>query len=160
MPVTVKYPLPGFLRDVCSELVYHKWLDCKADALHKRDLRLGRQYAKKLSVMAYKEKIHAAVQANDGTDPYTGDALRWDLIGKWNDNKKLFSRSRGKLGAFNKDFYLLPVADHIDPYSKEPQFQICSWIVNEAKSGMTPGEYVALCRRVTERASPSRSHAS
>jgi hypothetical protein len=156
MPVIVKYPLPDFLRGVCSELEYHKWLDCKAKALHKRDLRLKRPYAQKLSVMAYKEKIHAAVLANDGTDPYTGDALRWDLIGKWNDNNKLFSRSGRKPGAFNKDFYFLPVADHIDPDSADPQFQICSWIVNETKSVLTPGEYVALCRKVAERAVTSQ----
>ncbi len=49
-----------------------------------------------------------------------------------------------------KEFFLLPVADHIDPDSDELEFEICSWIVNEGKSQQTPEEYVTLCKKVAK----------
>jgi hypothetical protein len=36
-----KYPLPYLLQGVFTAGQYAKWLNCKADTLRKRDLRLG-----------------------------------------------------------------------------------------------------------------------
>lgn len=170
MPVISKYPLPPILNGVCDAKTYHKWLECKADALQKRDRRLGRACAAKCSQAVYKEKLHAAMAACDGTDPYTGDRLRLDLMGKWNENanRPVLTRRRARsgkaattCGAMMKEFFLLPVADHIDPDSEELAFEICSWIVNEGKSRQTPEEYVALCEKVAQgkkgRGNPLRS---
>jgi hypothetical protein len=87
MPIFHKYPLPGFLEGVVPVSKYDKWLNCKADTLRKRDLRLKRPCAYKNSKAAYKAKIHAAVFATGTKDQYTGDDLRYDLIGKWNNKK-------------------------------------------------------------------------
>ena len=154
MPDISKYPLPPILNGICDAKAYHKWLACKADALQKRDRRLHRPCAAKCSQAVYKEKIHAAVLDGDGTDPYTGDPLRWDLMGKWDENTNRPVRSGNatqSYGAAMKEFFLLPVADHIDPDSEELDFEICSWIVNEGKSQQTPEEYVALCEKVAEK---------
>jgi hypothetical protein len=161
MPVISKYPIPEILTGICDAKAYHKWLDCKADALQKRDKQLGRAVASTCSQAIYKEKIHAAVLASDGSDPYTGDALRWDLMGKWDENKKLpaiglvrsaaAKTKKKSYGAMRKEFFLLPVVDHIDPESDVLEFEICSWIVNEGKSQQTPREYVALCEKVAEK---------
>jgi hypothetical protein len=156
MPVVVKYPLPPILAGICSAPKYHKWLRCKADQLQKRDKKLNRPYAKKLSQADYKMKIHTAVMNNDGLDPYTGDTLRWDLIGKWDDNKELPLKTRrgfsgsARYRAMKKEFFLLPVIDHVDPDASELVFEVVSWIVNEGKSQMTPEEYQSLCAKVAK----------
>jgi hypothetical protein len=154
MPIISKYPLPPVLAGICSAPKYHKWLRCKADQLQKRDKKLNRPYAKKLSQADYKMKIHEAVMENDGLDPYTGDRLRWDLMGKWDSNKdsplKAFraSSQSNRFRAMKEEFFLLPVVDHVDPDALEPEFEIVSWIVNEGKSQMTPQEYQSLCAKV------------
>jgi hypothetical protein len=150
MPVTVKYPLPPFLTGVCGLVKYHKWLRCKADQLQKRDKELGRPYAQRLSQADYKEKIHNAVLESKGRDPYTGDFLRWDLIGEWNSNKGPAFPRRRTYGAMKREFYLLPVADHVDPDSDDLELEMVSWIVNEGKSQMKPEEYRTLCRKVVD----------
>ena len=144
-----KYPLPSRLEGVCSVVKYHKLLRCKADELQKRDKRIGRVFDREFSQADYKMKIHAAMMACDGTDPYTGDALRFDLMGEWNNNTQLGPWPReAALGAIREEFYLLPVVDHVDPDSGKLEFEICSWIVNEGKSQMAPEEYRALCGKV------------
>jgi hypothetical protein len=154
MPVITKYPLPPCLAGVCSAPKYHKWLTCKADQLQKRDKKLNRPYAQKLSQADYKMKIHEAVMKNDGFDPYTGDPLRWDLIGKWDDNQesplkacRSFPGST-RYRAMKREFFLLPVIDHVDPDASNLEMEIVSWIVNEGKSRMTPEEYIRLCAKV------------
>jgi hypothetical protein len=160
MPVISKYPLPPILNGICDAKAYHKWLECKADALQKRDKQLNRPCAWKFSQAQYKEKIHNALLVSDGTDPYTGDRLRLDLMGKWDENAnrpaalarppKRRRKASTSYGAVMKEFFLLPVADHIDPDSDELEFEICSWIVNEGKSQQTPEEYVTLCKKVAD----------
>jgi hypothetical protein len=87
MPVFHKYPLPPVLNGIFNVSRYDKYLNCKADTLRKRDLRNGRPFAYQSSKAVYKSKIHAAF-LNAGTkDPYTGDELRYDLIGEWNNKK-------------------------------------------------------------------------
>ncbi len=145
-----RYPLPPVLTGICDAKAYHKWLDCKADELQKRDKQFKRPVGVKFSQSQYKEKIHAAVMANNGTDPYTGDSLRWDLIGTWNDMRTAERGAPSAQAAMPKEFFLLPVADHVDPDSGDLEFEICSWIVNEGKSRQTPQEFIDLCRKVVE----------
>jgi hypothetical protein len=85
-----------------------------------------------------------------GKDPYTGDPLRWDLIGEWDSNKDRASAAPGAYGAIKREYFLLPVADHVDPDSEDLEIEMVSWIVNEGKSQMRPGEYRDLCRKVVE----------
>jgi hypothetical protein len=154
MPIIVKYPLPPVLTGICSAPKYHKWLRCKADQLQKRDKKLNRPYGQKYSQADYKMKIHEAVMNNGGLDPYTGDALRWDLIGKWDDNKEIPTKIQrsipgsARYRAMKKEFFLLPVIDHVDPDVSDLVFEVVSWIVNEGKSQMTPEEYLSLCAKV------------
>jgi len=154
MPVITKYPLPPILVGVCGAPKYHKWLRCKADQLQKRDKKLNRPCAQKLSQADYKMKIHEAVMTNDGLDPYSGDRLRWDLIGKWGDNAEtpLMKRRNfpgsARYRTMKEEFFMLPVVDHVDPGAMDLQFEIVSWIVNEGKSQMTPQEYKDLCAKV------------
>jgi hypothetical protein len=156
LPAVFKYPLPPVLTGVCNAPKYRKWLRCKADQLQKRDKKLNRPHAKNHSQADYKMKIHEAVMRNDGLDPYTGAPLRWDLIGRWDENKEAsFKERRNFPGAaryrtIKKEFYLLPVIDHVDPGARDLDFEIVSWIVNEGKSQMTPREYIDLCAKVAE----------
>jgi hypothetical protein len=154
MPTVIKYPLPPILTGVCTTLKYHKWLTCKADQLNERDKKLNRPYGLKFSVADYKMKIHNDVLKNNGLAPYSGDTLRWDLMGKWNDNNDNRSKTSRRFPglvrglAMKKEFFLLPVIDHVDPYASELEFEIVSWVVNEGKSLLTPAEYKSLCARV------------
>jgi hypothetical protein len=80
-------------------------------------------------------------------DPFTGDTLRWNLVGTWvNTKKELQDMDSGQ----RKQFAFLPVVDHTDPYSDTLQLEICSWQVNYCKSSSTPDEFVALCKRVLD----------
>jgi hypothetical protein len=149
MPIVHKYELPPLLQGVMSVSQFDKLLNCKADTLRKRDLKLGRPYAAQFSKAAYKEKIYAAFLTSGPDDPYTGDTLRWDLLGKWNNKKEaLLCEELSAREAFGEDFFLLPTVDHIDPGSDKLEFEICSWIVNVSKSIMNREEYLALCRKV------------
>jgi hypothetical protein len=145
-----KYPLPLFLEGICTVGAYDKWLNCKADTLRKRDLRIKRPYALKNSKAFYKQEIQRAILKTGTKDPYTGEILRWDLMGKWINYPESARLSKFLKGRFSKDFYLLPTVDHADPEADVLEFEICSWLVNTSKSVMTPGEYVALCRKIAE----------
>ncbi|MDD5672890.1 MAG: hypothetical protein PHC61_01895 [Chitinivibrionales bacterium] len=130
---------------VCTVSFYDKYLNCKADTLHKRDLRLKRPYALKGSKAIYKQKLHAAILKTGTRDPYTGDTLRWDLMSKWINTPKL---SLALQGNFSRDFYLLPVVNHADPEADVLEFEICSWLVNASKTVLNPADYIALCKKI------------
>ena len=141
-----KYDLPPFLVGICTFEKYEHWLDVKAENIYRRDLALKRPYALAGSKSFYKEQIHKAVLDNGQTDPYTGDALDWTLIGKWGTGTTAARLAGGRL---DKKFFLLPVADHTDPDGPILAFEICSWLVNECKGGQNPAEFLALCGKVT-----------
>ena len=44
-----------------------------------------------------------------------------------------------------KRFTLLPTIDHITPDVLE--FEICSWVINDAKNDLAPAEFVELCKK-------------
>ncbi len=80
-----------------------------------------------------------------GIDAYTGKKLRWDLISKYDNDQ---SKAKGR--EYKKEFGDLPTVDHVDDGSGSPQFNICSWRVNDAKNDLTLDEFLVLCREVLE----------
>jgi hypothetical protein len=140
------YFLPPFLEGICTEAVYRKWLHARAHQLYMRDRNQGRPYALAASNALYQHVIHSAACAAGLLDPYTGERMRWDLISTWKSTKgKDFS------DAYDKEYYLLPTVDHVDPFGDKLEFEICSWRINACKSGLTPEEFVEVCKKVTER---------
>jgi hypothetical protein len=39
----------------------------------------------------------------------------------------------------------MPTVDHIDPFADTLELEICSWRINECKSGLTPQEFIDVC---------------
>ena len=135
------YPLPAFLEGRCTHSEYVKWLNNKTDTLFKRDKKRGKPYAATSSECQYKEKIHRAIEDGGEYDPYTGEALAWEFIGKWDTSRK-------HPDGYRKEFALMPTVDHITPDALE--FEICSWRINDAKAELDPEEFLALCKSVVE----------
>ena len=75
----------------------------------------------------YKGKIHNAVVESGERDPYTGQALDWALISKWDT-------SHAHPEGYKRRFALMPTVDHITPAVLE--FEICSWQINVARSSL------------------------
>ena len=117
---------------------YKRWLNRKANSLMKRDRQRGGTYRVKEAMDA----IHEAMYRSDGIDPYDGQAMDSQLLGLY-DNAQ--SQERG--AAYRRKFYRLPTVDH---RNAEPvcDFQIISWQTNDAKSDMSPEEYLAHCTAV------------
>ncbi|MDD5674055.1 MAG: hypothetical protein PHC61_07830 [Chitinivibrionales bacterium] len=144
-------PPPAYLNGILTKFQYHKLLHSRADSLHRRDQKLKRRCAQRYSIADYKQKIHEAFVSGGQFDPYTGQALRYDLIGSWkNDSsaQKSLLRLARRCGVFNKEFYLYPVVDHLNPDSGVLQFQICSWLSNACKYCLTPAEFIDFCKSV------------
>jgi hypothetical protein len=135
-----KFLLPPFLSGFMTVRAYNNWLDAKAHKLFVRDKKLGKAFAFSATQARYKELIHAAAQ-NGQFDPYTGDALRWDLVGAY-DNVSAHEKG----DAYKRKFYLLPTVDHTDP--EVLGLEICSWLVNECKNFLNAEEFIAFCGRV------------
>jgi hypothetical protein len=141
------YLLPPFLEGILSLKVYKNWLDHRSDELFTRDKRRKCEYALNGSKALYKQAIHQAVMTKGRTDPFTGDTLRWNLVGTWAHTKKELENMDS---AQRKQFSLLPVVDHTDPYADTLELEICSWQINYCKSSSTPAEFVALCKKVLD----------
>jgi hypothetical protein len=136
-----KYPPPDFVLVLTDIATYEKWLEKRANEVRQRDVKRGKPFALNGSVEMYKECIHAAVCACGGCDPYTGERLRWDLIGTWYSGKEKI--------LFAKKYYLLPTVDHIDPDAGELRLEICSWLINTSKNLLAPADFVEMCRNVS-----------
>jgi len=140
MNANKKYQFPECLKDQCPPHEFDKWLERKARALLRRDRTRGNTNATRES---YKIAIYESVIRCKGIDAYTGKKLRWDLISKYDNDQ---SRTNGR--EYKKKFGDLPTVDHVDDGSGSPQFNICSWRVNDAKNDLTLGEFLAVCREV------------
>jgi len=140
--ITKKYRFPECLKDQCHPLEFDRWLERKARAHLKRDRKRGNTNATRES---YKTEIYEAVIRSKGIDAYTGKKLRWDLISKYDNDQ---SKTRGR--EYKKEFGDLPTVDHVDDGSDRPQFNICSWRVNDAKNDLTPDEFLVVCREVLD----------
>jgi hypothetical protein len=138
-----KYFLPDFLEGICTQDQYRRWLDGRAGKLFSADKRLKRPYAQPGAKWYYKQKINeAALQGR--LDPFTGEVLRWELIGTWDPTKK------DPDNASVRNFRLLPTVDHVDPESDALEFEICSWRINDCKGDLNPEEFVGVCKKVIE----------
>jgi hypothetical protein len=136
-----KFLLPQFLAPIMTVRAYNKWLDNNAHKLFLRDKKRGKQFAFTATQAIYKSIIHRAVSENGQYDPYTGETLRWDLVGEFDNT------AAHEIGdAYKKKFYLMPTIDHTDP--DVLGLEICSWLVNECKTFLNGSEFVALCRKV------------
>ena len=132
------YSPPSFLDGICSKENYKKWLDRKVNISQKDRERYEKP------ALNYKARIHKAVEESKGKDFYTNKKLDWKLIGKWNNEK-------AKNGGFEyrKKFRNLPTVDHFNPEKfdpKNPDFRICSWIVNDVKNDLSHSELIQLCK--------------
>jgi hypothetical protein len=137
----VKYPLPAFLEGRCVPSEFYKWINCKADTMLKRDKKRGKPYARSATKATYKGKIYEAVVKSGDRDPYTGDIFAWELIGTWDTRTAHTSE-------YKRQYALMPTVDHSDPDVLE--LEICTWLVNECKTYLTPAEFKALCHKVVE----------
>jgi hypothetical protein len=138
------YPLPVALQGKVELAAHRRWIHVKAAAHVKRDKK---RWGRSLSISSFKQAIHQAVLLHDGTDPYTGEALRWDLLRTYNNDHSKLGRSE-----YKRTLRLLPTIDHIDNGPcDEPVFQILSWEVNDAKNDMPHDSFIELCRKVASR---------
>ena len=124
--------------------MYIKWLNKRARQLHDRDLAQGRPYGIAGSRASYKAEIHAAVLAAGLFDPYTGEMMKYELMGTWDT-------SVDQPEGYSKKFRLLPTVDHVDPWGTELHMEICSLRINRCKGGLTPDEFIDVCGRVVLR---------
>lgn len=135
-----KYALPDFLASIVSQKAYIRWLQRKATAHAKRDRKRGNA---KVTNEAYKIAIHDAACTSSGRDAYTGEVLDWALISKYdNDSSKAGPRN------YKAGFAMLPTVDHVGDGKGAPEFRICSWRTNSAKSDLSLSEFISLCRKV------------
>lgn len=141
----IKYKLPEFLKNVVYRNKYANWLGLKAKFYVKRDRNLGNDDA---SVEEYKQALHAAVCASNGLDDYTGQGLRWDLLGQhvnsYKDDKKELDQA--------------PSADRVGDARSDPEFKICARVTNNAKGSLSEQDFLDLCRHVVDHA--RRAHSS
>ena len=96
--------------------------------------------------VAYKKGIYTAAMNAGLFDPYTGERMAWEKIKTWDSTK-----GKDWPDDLIKSFYLMPTVDHVDPSASVLEFQICSWRINECKSGLTPQEFIEVCRKVDSR---------
>lgn len=142
-PLTVPavYFLPEYLEGRCLLAEFRKWMFMKAETLLIRDRRIKRPYALNGHMLLYKQLLYEASIYGE-FDPFTGEALRWELIRTWDPTKKNPDASNFK------KYALLPTADHIDPASDVLKLEICSWKINTCKGNLNPWEFIELCKKV------------
>lgn len=137
---TRKHTMPDFLAESVSADAYERWLSRKAAAHVRRDRKRDQSG---VTQSLYKEAIHAAVILSQGKDAYTGEALHWHLIGKYNNDESKLGRHGYKSG-----FALLPTVDHVNAGATEASFKICSWRTNDAKNDLSVDDFLDLCEKV------------
>jgi hypothetical protein len=135
-----KHSIPAFLEGMVDSDAYVRWLGRKAAAHVKRDRDRGQSAVTR---PLYKEAIHAAVLLSDGRDACTGEVLQWRLISTYKNEDSKAGRHTYKSG-----FALLPTVDHVAAGATEASFRICAWRTNDAKSDLSPEEFIELCIKV------------
>jgi hypothetical protein len=134
-----KYSMPHFLEGIIEPELYERWLTRKAIAHVRRDR--GRE--RNCTVAHYKQAIHEAVCSSEGNDAYTGEPLRWNLIGTYKNEDSKKGRHGYKAG-----FALLPTVDHVSSQATEASFRICGWRTNDAKNDLSTEAFIELCEKV------------
>jgi hypothetical protein len=137
-----RYVLPAFLNGVCDQIKYETWLRRAASRQIKRDRKRGNIVA---TPESYRLAIHKAVLDGGEFDAYTGEALDWSLICKY-DNAEAKAGKR----KYKNLFALLPSVDHVGDGTGLADFKICAWRTNDAKHDLTYVEFLALCEKVCD----------
>lgn len=137
-----KYALPAFLVGTVDQAAYQRWLEHKAQAHVRRDRKRGNASA---IGEAYRVAIHAAVAAGGGRDAYTGEALDWSLLSRY-DNVESAEGGR----TYKHGFARLPTVDHVGDGLGPADFKICGWRVNDAKHDLDIPAFLGVCRAVLE----------
>ncbi|MCP9832844.1 hypothetical protein KBY95_00685 [Cyanobium sp. Aljojuca 7A6] len=135
-----KYQPPPWVAEHLTPTAYNNWLRGKAQGLARRDEQRGGHY----SVSEAKAAVHAAIADCGGRDYWTGEQLRWDLLGNYDSDES------GLQGAtYKRARALQPTIDHRD---SRPicDFVICAWRTNDAKHDMSSEELKEFCRLVLE----------
>lgn len=135
-----KHTMPAFLVEIVSAETYERWLSRKASAHVRRDKKRSQSG---VSQSLYKEAIHAAVILSGGKDAYTGEALHWHLISKYDNDESKSGRH-----SYKSSFALLPTVDHVSAGATEASFRICSWRANDAKNDLSVDSFLSLCEKV------------
>ncbi len=137
-----KYLLPDFLKNVCSEEVYWRWLGRESSRFLKNDL----QYRiKTISRLEYKDAIHNAVLKYKDVDAYTGQILNWKLLGKFD------SKMAREHGLSYKTLYSdIPTASLLKGGAGHTKIVICAWVVEECKGDLSFKEFSQICVAVTK----------
>lgn len=137
-----KYALPTFLVGEVDQAAYQRWLERKAQAHVRRDRKRGNVTA---IGDTYRVAIHAAVVASNGQDAYTGEALDWSLLSRY-DNVESAEGGR----SYKHGFARLPTVDHVGDGLGSADFKICGWRVNDAKHDLDMPAFLGVCRTVLE----------
>ncbi len=136
------YPLPSFLEGIRTQADYSSWVGLKASHLRDHDIKVNRPFSAIPTHEEYGREVNRAVVAGNGIDPFIHDKLRYDLVDSYDD-----CRAKGDI-AYDRQFDLMPVADHIDPAAAVLCLEITAKRTNACKSGQTPGEFIAMCRTI------------
>ncbi len=143
---------PAFVKNVITDVQYRTWLTRKAKYIIAQDRSRKRACVTNATERLYKELIHKAVCQAGEFDPFTGETLQWELVCTWDD-----SNTKNLDESIFKEFALLPTVDHVDPYGRGIDFEICSWHINRSKSNLTPQEYVAFCKTIIAHANAAKT---
>lgn len=131
-----------------NQIVYKKWLQRRAQSHAKQDKKYLQDQGKNTKtvvVKEYKTAIHNAVCECQGKDAYTGEALDWTLLSKWNNkDAKKFKRN------YKKEFALLPTVDHVVKKGVA-KFKICAWRTNDAKNDLSLNELIDFCKKIIKK---------
>jgi hypothetical protein len=140
-----KFPVPPIFADQCTQEDYNKTLTKRSKTLFKRDKKKKMPWVSTSSAAIYRAKMHEAFSNAGLNDPYTGDKIGYNLIGKWDPNLAYFGKDK-----YLKQFATLPSVDHKDPNSQTLEFEICTWQVNQCKSDFNPEEFIVFCNKVLQ----------
>lgn len=130
----------SFLSGKITQKVYLRWLSRKSIAHVRRDKKRGNTVAIN---EAYKMAIHCAVMQSEGEDEYTGEALDWSLVSRYDSAQAKEGRRQ-----YKASFALLPTVDHVGDGLGAADFRICAWRTNDAKNDLAHDAFVELCRSV------------
>jgi hypothetical protein len=137
-----KFLLPSYLQSVRTQAEYNYWVCTKAERLRNNDIATKRPLDTIPTHEEYDQEVNRAAVACNGIDPFTGEKLRFDLIDLYDEEK-----ARGDI-EYDRQFDLMPVADHIDPKATVLSLEITGMRTNICKSDQTPEEFLAMCRTI------------
>jgi hypothetical protein len=127
-----KYQIPLFLEKIgIHQADYGAWLDRITVAHSVRDKH---RLKKKINREAYRKAIHAAVEASNGYDVYTGEKLDFHLL-EYFAGAPVIERAEKEV----------PTLDHVILDADDPKFAFCSLRTNKCKADLLVEELVEFC---------------